>query len=80
MEGRADLEDEAGEGCGAVVAQGEAGADGDCGGGWSEVDVEIVGGEGEGAALGAGDGERVGLRGRGGWCGGIRRDGGQRFG
>ena len=61
-----DLEDEAGERGGAVVAEGEAGADGDCGGGGSEVDVEVVGGEGEGAALGVGDGEGVGLRGRGG--------------
>jgi hypothetical protein len=81
VERRADLEDEAGERGGAVVAEGEAGADGDAGGGWSEVYVEVVGSEGEGAALGVGDGERVGLRGSG-WirCGWIWRDGGMRLG
>ena len=51
-----ELEGEVSEGLGAGVADGEAGADGDVGFGRDEVDVEIVGGEGEGGAVGVGDG------------------------
>ena len=53
------LEDEAASGPGLVVAHGEAGAGRDGSRGRGEVDVEIVGGEGEGAAFGVGDGEGV---------------------
>ena len=61
VRGGGDVEDETREWGGAVVAHGERGADGDSGGGGDEVKVEIVGGEGEGGALGVGDREGVGL-------------------
>ena len=57
------MEDEAFERTGAIIADGEAGADGDGRLGWCEMDVEIVAGEGEGAALSVGDGEGVFMRG-----------------
>jgi len=77
MGGGGYFEDEALERGWAVVAQDDGGTNGDSGGGGDEVDVEVVGGEGEGGAFGVSYG--VGL-GRGwlsfdcsrvGWGGGV---------
>ena len=69
MQRGTNLKDETGEGSSAVVAYSEARADGDSCVSRGEVDVEIVGGEGEGAAFGIGDGESVCMGG----CGGRLR-------